>query len=326
MKIARFALTFVLCLSAWMGWSRPEDSSSVIGGVKFVYRVQRNGVVLRAVKQADDLPLGRQPLVIPAAIEGKTVVALNDSILKGSAISSLVLPNSITAVSMSCCADCSNLERVVIGARVTDIKRSAFAKCTRLNAVEFAPGSALATVGVLSFSGCRALTTLTLPAGVKKISGSAFQGCDRLARINLPEGLLTIDDFVFSGCTAMQEIRLPETLSALGSNVFANSGLRRLEIPNGVKDLKMGLCSGCASLEAVKLGSNVKTIGRSAFAGCSRLAVFAVPNDSLLEKILPLAFNGCSGLTAFSFPVNLKSVDKSAFHGTAIQVPTQFVK
>lgn len=326
MKASRWALALGLGLVACMGWSRPEDSSSVIGGVKFVYRVQRNGVVLRAVKQADDLPLGRQPLVIPAAIEGKTVVALNDSILKGSAISSLVLPDTISAVPLLCCADCSNLERVVIGARVTDIKRSAFAKCTRLNAVEFAPGSALTMVGFLSFSGCRALTTLTLPAGVKRISASAFQGCDRLARINLPEGLLTIDDGAFAGCAAMQDIRLPETLKTLGGNVFANSGLRRLEIPDGVKDVGATLCSGCASLESVKLGSNVKSIGRSAFAGCSRLAVFAVPTDSLLERIHLWAFKGCSSLTAFSFPVNLKSVDKSAFQGTAIQVPAQFVK
>ena len=326
MKIARFALTFGLCLSAWMGWSRPENPSVVIDGVKFVYKGMRGGVQLVGVKQANDLPLGRQPLVIPAVLDGKPLLSLSDSVLSKSSISSLVLPNSITAVSMSCCADCSNLERVVIGARVTDIKRSAFAKCTRLNAVEFAPGSALATVGVLSFSGCRALTTLSLPSGVKKISGSAFQGCDRLARINLPEGLLTIDDGAFAGCAAMQEIRLPETLSALGSNVFANSGLRRLEIPNGVKDLKMGLCSGCATLESVKLGSNVKTIGRSAFAGCSRLAVFSVPDDSLLERILPLAFKGCSSLTSFSFPANLKSVDRSAFQNTTISVPAQFVK
>ena len=51
-----------------------------------------------------------------------------------------------------------------------------------------------------AFYGCRRLTSLTLPAGIKWIDSYAFAGCSGLTSLTLPAGITLIRSCAFIGC------------------------------------------------------------------------------------------------------------------------------
>ena len=50
------------------------------------------------------------------------------------------------------------------------------------------------------FEGCKSLTSVTLPSGVKNVSIYTFRDCESLRSINLPSDLKYIGMYAFEGC------------------------------------------------------------------------------------------------------------------------------
>ena len=59
------------------------------------------------------------------------------------------------------------------------------------------------TVAESSFSGCKQLTGIVIPDGVKRIEAFTFDGCSSLRSVTLPDSIEYISDFAFSGCKAL---------------------------------------------------------------------------------------------------------------------------
>ena len=55
-------------------------------------------------------------------------------------------------------------------------------------------------LGDYMFSGCSALTSLTLPSSVTKIGNYAFENCSGLTSMKIPSGVTKIGDCAFAGC------------------------------------------------------------------------------------------------------------------------------
>ena len=95
---------------------------------------------------------------------------------------------------------CSTLTSIEIPASVETIEASAFKGCSSLATVTFEQGSNLKTIGggyssesyyeafYGAFSGCRALTSIEIPASVETIEASAFKGCSSLATVTFEQG------------------------------------------------------------------------------------------------------------------------------------------
>ena len=109
---------------------------------------------------------------------------------------------------------------VVLPDSLTNIALMAFSGCTALTTVAL-PDS-LTTVGMWAFNGCTALENVSL-GNVDTIATAAFYGCTRLEAISLPASLDSIDSYAFYGCTSLALIDcLPVTPPALsGNDVFA---------------------------------------------------------------------------------------------------------
>jgi hypothetical protein len=90
------------------------------------------------------------------------------------------------------------------------------------------------------------LTTLTVSSGV-------FSGCSALTEVTLPPNLQTIGPSTFSGCTALTRIELPSTLTSLETAAFQRSGLTSVTLPAGVAAIPATAFALCASLEWVKI-------------------------------------------------------------------------
>ena len=54
------------------------------------------------------------------------------------------------------------------------------------------------------------------------IHDRTFSGCKNLERIELPAGLKEIGDFAFARCTKLTELHLPASVEKIGYRSFAN--------------------------------------------------------------------------------------------------------
>ena len=57
-----------------------------------------------------------------------------------------------------------------------------------------------------AFSGCKGLTSVTIPNSVTSISSYAFRGCTRLTSVVIPDSVTNIGGWVFDGCTKLKTI------------------------------------------------------------------------------------------------------------------------
>lgn len=158
-------------------------------------------------------------LTLPAG-----VVSLSDHAVGGcAALTDVLLPDSLAVIGDYAFAECSALSAVDLPQNLFGIGNCAFADCTALSAVTLpaslrALGSAafentsvvptevdglcclgsaddpyFALVGITD----KTVTTLSLPADVKLIAGSALSGCDALTSVTLPAGLVGIGPYAF---------------------------------------------------------------------------------------------------------------------------------
>lgn len=130
----------------------------------------------------------------PEIPEGVTIV---DNVLTAidSTVVDLVIPEGVTEIGMAAGigGDMSDikpnttLKSVVIPASVTKINMAAFALCTALESITFAPGSNLNEIAEQAINGT-AITEITIPASVKIIGNGAIAGNAALAKITFEEG------------------------------------------------------------------------------------------------------------------------------------------
>ena len=62
-------------------------------------------------------------------------------------------------------------------------------------------------IGASAFTGCTALTDVTIPAGVSTIPEDCFRGCTALADMKLPGTVTHVGYNAFTGCTALKDVR-----------------------------------------------------------------------------------------------------------------------
>lgn len=131
---------------------------------------------------------------------------------------------------------------------------------------------------------CQNLTSVTLPASIKKLYGT-FQGCMNLKTVN-GEGVESMSD-VFIG-SGIETINMP-TLKMMNGDFQNCTSLQTFSIPEGVIRLGEGHQTGggtftkSTSLTSVYIPSSVISLGTSCFTGCTALQTISVANPNPIE-------------------------------------------
>ena len=163
-----------------------------------------------------------------------------------------------------------------------------------------------------AFASCSSLTSLTLPASLKKLGSYAFQSCGNLATVTADGNLTNIttigtgafmscsklDSFDFDKFTALTtingsafksagklsatgEITLPTTLTSIGQDGFASSKITIVNIRSSEISFGQTAFSSCTSLVAVRFTNhscNWKTYNSGVFNGCTSLVELQLPS------------------------------------------------
>ena len=131
-------------------------------------------------------------VVIPSKINGTTVETIGNTAFQNSAVTSVTIPDSVTAIYSGAFANCSQLTNISIPNSVTYIGYSAFNSCTSLKSITLP--SSLSSILEALFSGCSQLTTIHIPVSVTFIENDAFADCPSLMTVTYPGSKTQWDD------------------------------------------------------------------------------------------------------------------------------------
>lgn len=247
----------------------------------------------------------------------------------------------------------SSLSRITIPMSVKEIGIEAFANCTKLTSVifeEMSTGGKVSTltVGDRAFMNDEALTSVTLPARLGRIS---------LDRFTVTDGVMDTENVsdAFYGCTALASVRVTGgtknvytsvngmLLSDNGSTLlYAPAGLavENLTVPDGVTKIAAGAFLNCMDVKgSLEMPGRVAVIGDYAFYGCdgltsltfksglgnvtvgtgafcwSGLSSLTFEDGSRVTGLGAGAFENCSGLDGqtLTLPASLESIGDRAF-------------
>ena len=249
-----------------------------------------------------------------------------------SGLTSVEIPNSVTSIGNETFEYCSGLTSIEIPNSVTSIGYDAFSSCSGLTSVEFNAENCT-TMGSLScpvFSGCTALSIVTIGENVKTIPSYAFYDCSGLTSIVIPNSVTTIGYSAFYGCTGLKTVvsfsNLTFSKGSTGDGYVAYYADKVINAPNGFIDgdfvwgeneSGMTLAGYLGNAAELTLptecnGNSVTSIGNYAFRECTGLTSIVIPSS--ITSIGGSAFYGCTGLTSVVIPNSVTSIGYDAFY------------
>jgi hypothetical protein len=159
----------------------PENPAS-----DFEYRTITGGIEITGYKGS------ATEVRIPGVIEGAHVIAINGAFQNRSAITAVIIPDSVTSIGDNSFEGCTSLTSIALPSGLTEIGSGAFAN-----------------------SG---LMSIELPNGLTIIEHGAFWNTG-LASINLPDSLTHIGNGVISG-TEITTVAIPDSVTRVRSAAF----------------------------------------------------------------------------------------------------------
>jgi|GEM_PF-3130669 len=152
----------------------------------------------------------------------------------GSAISELSFPSSLKRIGKRA-FDNSRVKRIIFAEGLEEIGESSFSFCKDIEEVTL-PAS-LRTIGEYAFYADKSLKKVVFSGKTpKKITDSAFQYCNALQIVQLPSECEILEGDCFQG-SDISTIALPETLREICELAFADSPLTQLDFPASVKQV-----------------------------------------------------------------------------------------
>ena len=211
-----FILVMVL-ITSLCAWSADGDTfqAETPGGVMMKFMVISEAEKTCAVASNAIDYTTKGVVTVPEEVKGYKVVKIQQNSFDYSYyITSVSLPNTLTAIGSYAFSGCTSLTDITLPASLTAIGSSAFYGCTGLTSIEL-PAS-LTSIGHYAFYGCTGLTCIELPASLK-------------SSIELPASLTSIGTSAFSNCTNIQNvvshIRNPFRISAFPAEVLSTATL-----------------------------------------------------------------------------------------------------
>lgn len=262
-------------------------------------------------------------LVIPATLHCNgadwTVTEIMDGAFRESTITSVVIPNTVTAIGNRAFYMCTSLSgTVVIPNSVNTVGYTAFCRCDRMTEV------VLPAKDVTYGNGCFKTTgltgTLTLPEGLVTISKEMFNNNDKLTHVVIPHTVTTISQDAFVNCNKLEEVLIPNSVTALYNNPFYSSAkIESVMVEEGnpvyysenncvIQQATNTLVIGCKNSV---IPDGIETIGPFAFGQCGLTQIPEIPSS--VTSIGDHAFLSCNDHGSLVIPETVTHFGQEAF-------------
>ena len=171
--------------------------------------------------------------------EGTRVIAAG-AFQGNKAVTSVVIPQSVTRIDANTFRDCKNLQKVLFGQHVRSIGENAFVGSgIWLNEKKWKKGLLIVDSCLIAvnkempgkvqyktpyrliaegaFAGNDKLQSIELSPLLEVLPPACFYNCVNLKSVSMPAGLKEIQTFAFYGCGQIKEINLPKSVQEIGA-------------------------------------------------------------------------------------------------------------
>ena len=139
----------------------------------------------------------------------------------------------MTTIEKSVFSNCGGLTSVVLPETITAIGDCAFEYCTNLMSITIPEG--VSTIGESAFNYC-SFSSIYLPSTLRIIKGSCFRSCSKLESITIPAAVEYIYQEAFANCSKLTNVKsLAKNPPFLYENSFSNYDIP-LTVPEGTRD------------------------------------------------------------------------------------------
>ena len=252
------------------GYNVLSVGSSAFRGNKTITTVTFPSTVTSIEDRAFENCASLSKVTLPSNIQ-----SLGSYVFKGTAISSVTIPASLTDVG----------------------NYGPFTGCANLTSVTFASG--MTTIPYRILYNSKSVKNITIPDSVTKIEDGAFEGTSITTFAN-HDKITSIGDYVFEGCASLSKVTLPKNLQSLGSYAFKGTAISSITIPARLANVgNYGPFTSCANLTSVTFASGMTKIPYRILYNNSNVKHASIPVT--VTSVENGAFHGCSSLTKVNF-------------------------
>ena len=216
---------------------------------------------------------------------------------------------------------CQNLATVTLPDSLLSVGSNAFFNCYDLVYTEKDGGKYLGNAAnpyvMLMDVTDTAVSAFTVQDNTKFIYGEAFSGCAALTSISVPSSVISVGQSAFYGCNAL-------TYTTYGNGNYLGNAANpyrvlvscidaeadTLEIHADTAVIATYACYG-ARMTALSIPASVVTVDMGAFYGCYYVTTLTLTEG--LTVIDDMAFSNCFGVETVTLPASLKHVGSEAF-------------
>ena len=294
----------------------PENVQQ-IGGAAFIDCNAISKVTINAIKCIKMSSDNNRPAFVGAPITtvefGQLATTIPDYAFYGcKTLTSITIPENITAIGGAAFQNCPNLTTVIFNARNCTVAHTILGNNVTpafnnnaITRVEFGP--LVNNIPNYIFWGCKGITDIVFGENIESIGQSAFYGCSSLSNVTIPEGVTSIGGRAFANCNNLNSItfnaincvNMVTMENSVPMPAFENNALNTITFGNKVEIIPDYAFANCPNLKTFTIPASVRHIGYKAFYGCKSLQSITIPEN--VTSINGLAFAECNNLVDVIF-------------------------
>ncbi len=167
---------------------------------------------------------------ILSTINGYQVTAIGDMVFNGPALMSVIIPDTITNISIYAFWSCYGLTNIAVDSAnpcyasadgvLFNKSMTTLVQCPGGFVGSYVISSSINSIGTNAFASCLGLTSVTIPNSVTSIGDYAFLSCEGLTNVLIGNNVGSIGNSAFWDCVGLTSVTIPNSVTNVSHYAF----------------------------------------------------------------------------------------------------------